>query len=99
MRESTWQKAAKPEGLIETIARMDSEGKGTYDRKLRLFACACVRLHWERVLEEKDRRIVELAVACADGRISVAELEAKREKSIWKREGKSPLWAKCMAAA
>jgi hypothetical protein len=99
MREFTWQKAAKPEGLIRSIARMGDEGDRKYDRKLRLFACACVRLHWERVQEEKDRLIVELAEKCADGEISVAELEAKREKSIWKREGKPPLWASLLAAS
>src|SRR5262249_28775781 len=99
MRESTWQKASNPEGLIKSIARMGYDCDGKYDRKLRLFACACVRLHWVRVIDERDRRIVQLAEECADQKISVQELEANREKSFWKRERKSPLWTMYIADA
>jgi hypothetical protein len=99
MRATTWQKAAKPEGLLKSIARIGYEGGGRHDRKLRLFGCACVRLHWERVHDERDRTIVELAERTADGDLNPEELEANRERSTWKRKEKAPLAARFIADA
>ena len=99
MRLTTWHQATTPEGLIKTIARLGENPPGAYDRKLRLFACACVRRHWDRVLDARDRRIVELAEASADSGCSPEALEASREKSTWKRGEKGPLWARFIADA
>jgi serine/threonine protein kinase len=50
-------------------------------RKIRLFACACVRHHWEH-LGEASRKAVEIAERYADGEASPAELEAA-EDAAW----------------
>ena len=44
-------------------------GKATA-RQLRLFACACVRLVWHLLVDERSRQAVEVAEKFADGRAS-----------------------------
>jgi hypothetical protein len=49
------------------------------DRKLRLFACGCARIAWDRMRLDPGRSSVELAERFADGEASGAELaEAQR---------------------
>src|SRR5437867_833574 len=48
----------------------------TIRRKLRLFACACVRLVWHDVTNPRIRNAVEVAEHHADGRKSDEELES-----------------------
>lgn len=95
MRETTWKKASKPTGLIKAIAQQGSQ----HDRKLRLFACACVRVHWGWVKDEKDRHAVDLAEKGADGLASVKEMEANRDKRVWHRGKFSPHWTGFVAEA
>jgi hypothetical protein len=45
------------------------------DRKLRLFACACARRHWDLLPEDSCRRAVEISEQFADDQASRADLE------------------------
>ena len=50
------------------------------DRKLRLFACACCRSAWDD-LDDGTRRVIEVAEAAADQRVSSAELRRAAGRS------------------
>ena len=55
----------------------DPLSESGWDRKLRLFACACCRHVWEH-LDAKSRRAVEASELFADGLITRKQLEAAR---------------------
>jgi hypothetical protein len=50
MNEAEWQACADPQPMLEFL-----RGKAS-DRKLRLFACACVREVWHLLPEEASRQ-------------------------------------------
>src|SRR5262245_47226734 len=97
MKEATWHNATKPEQLLQAIAGLNHDG--AQDRKLRRFACACVGRHWDRLAEERDRRIIELAEDCADGKASIKDLEAARDMKVWSRPNHGPAWTPRIASA
>jgi hypothetical protein len=59
-----------------------------YDRKMRLFACACVRRVWH-LLGAQGRRLVEAAERYADKRCRVRELDAGIQASFREAHGQS----------
>jgi hypothetical protein len=71
MTEHEWLTYTYPTPMLEFLRRKASE------RKLRLFACACVRRAWH-LLTNTGREAVEAAEAYADGMVGREALEAAR---------------------
>lgn len=71
MTDADWQVACFPEMLLYLRRR-------TSARKLRLFACACVRLAWAQVNDVPSRRVVETVERFADGLATRRDLAAVR---------------------
>jgi hypothetical protein len=61
MNEAEWRACAEPQRMLEFLRGRASE------RKLRLFACACVRRVWHLLPDARSRRAVEVAERFADG--------------------------------
>ncbi len=61
MTEAEWTACNDPTPMLEFL-----RGKAS-DRKLRLFACACCRVGWHVVKNERSRRAVMTAERYADG--------------------------------
>jgi hypothetical protein len=70
--EEDWQECADPHRMLDYL-----EGKLS-DRKLRLFACACVRRYWGR-LHTRARQAVEVSERFADALATAAQLDEARE--------------------
>jgi hypothetical protein len=72
MDEIDWLGGADAAGMLTHLTGQVS------DRKLRLFACACVRRHWQRLRWPRPREAVETAERFADGQATAAELTEVR---------------------
>jgi hypothetical protein len=76
MNEVDWLTATDPSAMLAYL-----EGKTT-DRKLRLFACACVRRAWGRLQQGSPaQRAVETAERLAEGQAEALDLEQAREQA------------------
>jgi hypothetical protein len=64
--EATWLGCTDPQEMLGAVR---ANGKPS-DRKLRLFACACVRRVWHLLAEGRSRDAVEAAERVADGQTS-----------------------------
>jgi hypothetical protein len=73
MNEDEWLASADPIAMLDYL-----EGKVS-DRKLRLFACACVRRHWGLLRYRTPREAVELAERLAEGQADAQAVEDMRQ--------------------
>jgi hypothetical protein len=73
MNEDEWLASADPIAMLDHL-----EGKVS-DRKLRLFACACVRRHWNLLRYGASREAVELAERFAEGQADAQAAEDMRQ--------------------
>jgi hypothetical protein len=72
MFEAKWLACNDPVQMVQYVL-----GK-TGDRKLRLFACACVRRVWGLLRDERSRAAVHVAERFADRQATLSELRAAR---------------------
>jgi hypothetical protein len=68
MTESEWLTCDDPQAMLEQVRQTASQ------RKLRWFACACVRSVWHHLLDESSQRAVEVSERYADGNATASEL-------------------------
>jgi hypothetical protein len=105
MTESEWQSCADPEPMLEFLrsVRGESRRKGGR-RKLRLFACACLRGIWPLLRKTGSRRAVLVAEQFADGladnqELAMASRLARAARaSEYPERGQSPYWQSSEAA-
>jgi hypothetical protein len=73
MTEQEWLECSDPLKMLEFVRGKASE------RKLRLFACACCRLVWKELVDDRVRRAIQLAEQFADGFVGSEDLRAVYE--------------------
>jgi len=69
MNESEWLLSSDPAAMLREGDRQLSRFRFS-DRKLRLFACGCCRLVWNKLTDPRSRRAVGVAERYADGEAS-----------------------------
>jgi hypothetical protein len=73
MTEAEWLACTDPEPMLEFLRGKASE------RKLRLFACACVRTVWH-LLDARSRNLVDLSERFADGVATRQQVASARKQ-------------------
>jgi hypothetical protein len=68
MTEGEWLAATDPVPMLEFLA-----GKASV-RKLRLFACGCVRTFWQSMSDSRGTKLVDFAELYADGKTTAAAI-------------------------
>jgi hypothetical protein len=92
MKEAEWLASIDPEAMLAHVNRKVTA------RKLRLFACACVRRAWPLLSNERSRQVVEQAERFADGLIGKKELAAARAAAPGRGEDRATDWVAKAAA-
>jgi hypothetical protein len=83
MTEEEWLACKSPGGMLTYLREQSGVARRKGGRRtLRLFACACCRRVWHKLAEDRDRRVVLLSEAFADGMASAEELESARRRCL-----------------
>jgi len=69
--EGWWQRCGEPDAMIDHLLKQEDASW----RKVRLWACACVRRIWPRLTSEPGRRAVEVAERFADDQADQRSVE------------------------
>jgi hypothetical protein len=88
MTEQEWLAATDPWTMVEVLRDKASE------RKLRLFACGCVRRHWHALTHAQSRQAIEISEQYADGLVPD---EARHD--AWDEANNVPLNQPCLEQA
>ena len=85
--EVAWFVSSNPAEMVRLITENPDDQRiacCNSDRKLRLFACACCRLHWEQLLTDAAMvDAVEMAERFADGLADADMLAIANRKADW----------------
>jgi len=100
MTEAIWRQGTDPRVLLDQVRSRVSP------RKLRWFACACVRAVWPWLQDPRSRRAIEVAERFADGQASSSELASAELEAFefacladLRTTVSDPQWAATRAAA
>jgi hypothetical protein len=77
MTESEWLARTNPDPMLQFLCATASA------RKLRLFACACVRRVWRYLTDDRSRQAVEIAERFADRLATSKQLAKARQQAAW----------------
>lgn len=77
MNAEQWEASENPAQMLSALTSNGNAGRWprVSERKLRLFAVACVRQVWDRLTDQRSRQAVEVAERYADGAAMFAEME------------------------
>jgi hypothetical protein len=79
MTEAEWVACRTPKSMLDCLVERSGEERlHSYARKLRLWACACVRRCWGLLGDESGRKAVVVAERFADGLADEQALDAAR---------------------
>jgi hypothetical protein len=78
MTEADWNRSTDPEAMLDWLLDV---GKAS-ERKLRLWACGCVRRAWPLLVDRQSQLAVEIGERHADGEASDDELLSAQE-DVW----------------
>jgi hypothetical protein len=73
--EDLWQHCPQIEWMLWGLSQLDYRR----DRRLRLFAVACARRHWDLLLDARSREVIAVAERYAHGEADEDDLVAARE--------------------
>jgi hypothetical protein len=81
MTEAEWLASDQIHHMVRFLCNQPGVRKNQpWRRKMRLWGCACCRLQWDRLTDERSRKAVEMAERLADGQATRAEAdEAERQ--------------------
>jgi hypothetical protein len=79
MTEAEWLARTNPDPMLQFLRGRTCACR----RKLRLFACACVRRVWRHLTDPRSRAAVEVAERYADGLATAKELARARQEAAW----------------
>jgi hypothetical protein len=74
--EAYWRTAKDPDGMLMLL------GEVAIKRKSVMFACACCRIIWHLMTDERSRRVVEAAEQWAEGLVLAAQVHQLRRAAV-----------------
>jgi hypothetical protein len=77
MTEAEWLARTNPDPMLQYLCGRACK------RKLRLFACACVRRIWRHLTDPRSRAALEIAELYADGLATVKQLARAHKEATW----------------
>jgi hypothetical protein len=86
MTESEWLTCDHPEPMLRHLRAASVHRRKVGRRRLRLFACACVRRKWRRASDPRSRALVVAAERYADGLATASELAEAELAALEARE-------------
>jgi hypothetical protein len=84
MNEQLWAaEQHTPQHMVNRLGELGVQRTKMGRRKLRLFACGCVRMWWNDLNDDRLKEAVEVAEHFADGLVRIEELSATFHRIEW----------------
>jgi hypothetical protein len=101
MTEEQWLNGGDPSLLVYFLCQQQRANRtNAGKRRLRLFACACMRRRWDLIKEPSVREVVALCERYADGQATADELTAAQERvERWWQQQRQVTVHSCIGSA